>query len=157
MALIGRMFVVLAGFIAASFAASLVVVLAALYPQWSDLQLGPMEGDWIGVAATIGFVFVSGFALMPALAVIALAETFSIRALTFYAAAGALTGVAVIAGLGGFDPAALAIDSFSRRELEIMIGAGIIGGAVYWLIAGRRSGAWREKPATPPPLPPAAS
>jgi len=31
-----------------------------------------------------------------------------------------------------------------RREVEIMAGAGIVAGLVYWLIAGRNAGAWRE-------------
>ncbi len=31
-----------------------------------------------------------------------------------------------------------------RREVEIMAGAGIIAGLVYWLIAGRNAGEWRK-------------
>jgi len=37
-----------------------------------------------------------------------------------------------------------------------MTGAGIVAGAVYWMIAGRNAGAWRESPrklTSPPPLP----
>jgi hypothetical protein len=44
-----------------------------------------------------------------------------------------------------------------RRHLEIMTGAGIVAGLVYWMIAGRNAGAWwRESPSRltpPPPLP----
>ena len=43
-----------------------------------------------------------------------------------------------------------------RRHLEIMTGAGIVAGVVYWMIAGRNAGAWREPPRPlqpPPPLP----
>jgi hypothetical protein len=43
-----------------------------------------------------------------------------------------------------------------RRHLEIMTGAGIVAGVVYWMIAGRVAGAWREPPPPlrpPPPLP----
>jgi len=42
-----------------------------------------------------------------------------------------------------------------RRHLEIMTGAGIVAGLVYWLIAGRNAGAWRERPPplSPPPIP----
>jgi hypothetical protein len=43
-----------------------------------------------------------------------------------------------------------------RRHLEIMTGAGIVAGAVYWMIAGRNAGAWREGPrkvTAPSPLP----
>lgn len=150
MAMIVRLFVILLGFAAASLAASLVIVMAALYPEWSDLQLGYAERDWIGVFTLVGFVFVSGFALIPALVVIVLSEAFAIRAVTFFAAAGALIGALVIAGLGGLHPAQLAVDSFSRRELELMIGAGIVGGLVYWIIAGRSAGNARTpKPSAP--------
>ena len=37
-----------------------------------------------------------------------------------------------------------------------MTGAGIVAGLVYWMIAGRGAGAWREPPRglrPPPPLP----
>ena len=37
-----------------------------------------------------------------------------------------------------------------------MTGAGIVAGLVYWMIAGRNAGAWREPPRPlrpPPPLP----
>jgi hypothetical protein len=43
-----------------------------------------------------------------------------------------------------------------RRHLEIMTGAGIVAGLVYWMIAGRSAGNWREPPRPlrpPPPLP----
>ncbi len=42
-----------------------------------------------------------------------------------------------------------------RRHLEVMVGAGILGGVVYWLIAGRNAaGGWRNVSRPPPPLPP---
>ena len=43
--------------------------------------------------------------------------------------------------------------------LEIVAAAGIVGGLVYWLIAGRNAGAWREprRPLRPPPPLPAHS
>ena len=42
MALIGRIFVILLGFIAASLAAGMVVVGAVLFPEFSDLGEGPV-------------------------------------------------------------------------------------------------------------------
>jgi hypothetical protein len=38
-----------------------------------------------------------------------------------------------------------------------MTGAGIVAGFVYWMIAGRNAGAWREPPRPLPPLPPLPS
>ena len=54
-----------------------------------------------------------------------------------------------------FDPETLRFDGIVRRHLEIMTGAGIVAGLIYWMIAGRSAGAWREPPPLrpPPPLP----
>ena len=49
-------------------------------------------------------------------------------------------------GLIPFDPATLRFDGIVRRHLEIMTGAGIVAGLIYWMIAGRNAGAWREPP-----------
>jgi hypothetical protein len=45
-------------------------------------------------------------------------------------------------------------DGIVRRHLEIMTGAGIVAGLVYWMIAGRNAGAWRTPPRRPLPQPP---
>jgi hypothetical protein len=50
----------------------------------------------------------------------------------------------------------LQFEGIVRRHLEIMTGAGIVAGIVYWLVAGRNAGAWRNPPPPrqpPPPLP----
>ena len=41
-------------------------------------------------------------------------------------------------------PPRMRFDGIVRRHLEIMTGAGIVGGLIYWMIAGRNAGAWRE-------------
>ena len=38
----------------------------------------------------------------------------------------------------------LHFDGIVRRHLEILTGAGIVAGLIYWMIAGRSAGAWRE-------------
>jgi hypothetical protein len=35
------------------------------------------------------------------------------------------------------------------RDLEIMAGAGIAAGFVYWAMAGRKAGEWREENPNP--------
>ena len=54
-----------------------------------------------------------------------------------------MVGLACYLGLIPFDPATLRFDGIVRRHLEIMTGAGIVAGVVYWMIAGRNAGAWR--------------
>jgi hypothetical protein len=55
-------------------------------------------------------------------------------------------GLACYLGLVPFDTETLRFDGIVRRHLEIMTGAGIVAGVVYWMIAGRNAGAWREPP-----------
>ena len=156
MAVIGRLFVILFAFLAACFAAGIVVVGAVLFPELGDLGSGPIDQGAIDVIIGFGFIFISGFALLPAMIIAAVTEAFSIRSALAYAVGGALVGLACYLGLVPFDPETLRFEGIVRRHLEIMTGAGIIAGLVYWMIAGRTAGAWRQplRPSpSPPPLP----
>src|ERR1700738_4729987 len=156
MALIGRIFVILFGFLAACLVAGMVVVGAVLFPEFSDLGAGPVDPGALNSLVGFGFIFISGFALLPAMIVAAITEAFSIRGVLTYAVGGGLVGLACYLGLVPFDPDTLRFEGIVRRHLEIMTGAGIVAGLVYWMIAGRNAGAWREPPRPlrqPPPLP----
>jgi len=156
MALIGRLFAILFGFLFACLAAGMIVVGAVLYPEFSELGTGPIDQGAINVVLGFGFIFLSGFALLPALIVVLITEAFYVRGVLTYAVGGALVGAACYLGLVPFDPATLRFDGIVRRHLEIMTGAGIVAGLVYWMIAGRTAGAWRAPPRplrSPPPLP----
>ena len=156
MALIGRLFVVFFAFLAACFVAGIIVVGAVLYPEFSDFGSGPIDQSAINVVLGFGFIFLSGFALLPALIVVLITEAFYVRSVLAYAIGGAIVGAACYLGLVPFDPQTMQFDGIVRRHLEIMTGAGIVAGLVYWMIAGRTAGAWREPPRPlrpPPPLP----
>jgi hypothetical protein len=156
MALIGRLFVILFAFLSACLVAGMIVVGAVLYPEFSDLGNGPIDQNALNIVLGFGFIFISGFALLPALIVVLITEAFYVRGALTYAVGGALVGAACYLGLIPFDPNTLQFDGIVRRHLEIMTGAGIVAGLVYWLIAGRTAGAWREPPRPlrpPPPLP----
>jgi hypothetical protein len=156
MSLIGRLFVVFFGFLAACFVAGMIVVVALLYPEFSNLDTGMADQRAINVILGFGFIFVSGFALLPALIVVLITEAFYIRSVLAYAVGGAIVGAACYLGLIPFDPETMRFDGIVHRHLEIMTGAGIVSGLVYWMIAGRSAGAWREpRPPlrAPPPLP----
>lgn len=155
MALIGRLFAILFGSLFACLAAGMIVVGAVLYPEFSDLG-GGIDQSAINVVLGFGFIFLSGFALLPALIVVLITEAFYVRSVLAYAIGGALVGAACYLGLIPFDPATMKFDGIIRRHLEIMTGAGIVAGLVYWVIAGRNAGVWRESPKPvrpPPPLP----
>jgi hypothetical protein len=156
MALIGRLFVILFGLFAAGLVAGIIVVSAVLFPEFSDLGAGPVDQGALNILFGFGFIFVSGFALLPAAIVVAITETFYIRSALTYAVGGGVVGLACYLGLIPFDPETLRFEGIVRRHLEIMTGAGIVAGVIYWMIAGRNAGAWREprRPLQlPPPLP----
>ena len=156
MALIGRLFVILFGFLAASFVAGMIVVGAIMFPEFSDLGAGPVDPGVLNIILGFGFVFVSGFALVPAMVVVAITEAFYVRSALTYAVGGGLVGLACYLGLVPFDTDQLRFEGIVRRHLEIMTGAGIVAGVVYWMIAGRNAGAWRVPPPalpSPPPMP----
>ena len=156
MALIGRLFVILFAFLAACFVAGMIVVGAIMFPEFSDLGAGPVDPGVLNVVLGFGFIFVSGFALVPAMVVVAITEAFCIRGALTYAVGGGLVGLACYLGLVPFDPEQLRFEGIVRRHLEIMTGAGIVAGVVYWMIAGRTAGAWRIPPPLlrpPPPMP----
>ena len=153
MSLIGHPFAIVIGFLFACLAAGMIVVLAILFPDWSDMALGPVDPDALNIVLGFGFIFVSGFALLPALLIVAITEAFCIRGALTYAVGGAVVGLACYLGLVPFDPATMRFDGIVRRHLEIMMGAGVVAGAVYWLIAGRTAGEWRKPPVPPAPPP----
>ena len=156
MALIGRLFVILFGFLAACLVAGMIVVGAVLFPDFSDFGDGSIDRSAVDIVLGLGFIFISGFALVPAMVVAAITEAFYIRSVLAYAVGGGLVGLACYLGLIPFDPDTLRFDGIVRRHLEIMTGAGIVAGLIYWMIAGRNAGAWREplRPLRqPPPLP----
>jgi hypothetical protein len=157
MALIGRLFVILFGFLAACLVAGIVVVCAVLFPEFSDLGAGPIDQGALNIVLGFGFIFISGFALLPAMIVVAITEAFYIRGALTYAVGGGVVGLACYLGLVPFDPETLRFDGIVRRHLEIMTGAGIVAGMIYWMIAGRNAGAWREPSPPRPPLPPLPS
>ncbi len=150
MSLIVRLVVVAVGFCAACLVAGIIVVFAILFPEFSDIGSEPIDQNALNIVLGFGFIFVSGFALLPALIVVLITEAFFIRSALAYALGGAAVGLACYLGLVPFDTATMRFDGIVRRHLEIMTGAGILGGLIYWMIAGRNAGGWR-RPRQPPP------
>ena len=131
-----RILVVLAAFLVASLVAAFVIAFGMLM-EWQEILAGTGTG-WLAVAM-FGLI-VSAKGLLPAMLLIALCEGLRIRSSLFYAASGGLGLVALYYGLGLAER-----DVVAGRDLEIMAGAGIAAGFVYWMIAGRKAGCWREE------------
>jgi hypothetical protein len=144
-----RLVMMLVGYIWACIAASAVITLGTLAPNWNDLQafgqsLGqsgdvPTVALWsmIGIGAAI--IFAIGF--LPTLLAIILAEGFRLRSIVIYGVIGATLALAAVYGLdfGGY---VTAPNADMMHEREVFAAAGIAGGLVYWLFAGRRAGVW---------------
>jgi hypothetical protein len=153
MALIGRLFVIAFAFCMACFIAGAIVVVAILFPEVSSIDVAGIDPNALNIILGFGFIFVSGFALLPAVAVVVLTEALNIRSVLAYAIGGAVVGLACYLGLIPFDTEAMRFDGIVRRHLEVVTGAGIVGGLVYWLIAGRNAGRWKQPRAVSyPPL-----
>ena len=144
MALIGRIFVVLFAFLAASIIAALVLTLGLLPPELDELTLMPGAHAGFGLAVAISAVLVSGYGLIPAMLFIAVAEGFRLRSFLLYAAFGAVFALLMANG-SNFWPDGAPANPFLGREQEVFAAAGIAAGLTYWALAGRKAGAWRAE------------
>src|SRR6201985_1801815 len=110
LALIGRLFVILFGFLAACLVAGMIVVCAVLFPEFSDLGTGPIDSGALNIIIGFGVIFISGFALLPAMIVVLITEAFYTRGALTYGVGGGVAGLACYLGLIPFDPSALHFD-----------------------------------------------
>jgi hypothetical protein len=145
-ALIARIFVVLFAFTIASVVAAVVLTLGLLPPELDELTLMPGAHAGFGLAVALSAVLVSGYALIPAMLFIALAEGFRLRSFLFYAGFGAAAALLTAYG-SNFSLDAPQGYSFVGHEQEVFAAAGIAAGLVYWVLAGRKAGAWRPESA----------
>jgi hypothetical protein len=114
---------------------------ACLAAAWAHTGLSPeifgsYAGGGIFVLLATTYVLVS---FVPSLIAIVLAELFSLRSILIWLPLGATIAIWGVA-----------LSFLSERNDEpLLVGAivqGAFGGAVYWLIAGRRSGPRRDMP-----------
>ena len=150
MSLIGRIIVIFFAFCVACMVGGTIIIFSILFPELSAMDTGIVNADAFNVLIGFGFIFFSGFALIPALIVVVITESFNIRSVLAYALGGGLVGLACYLGLIPYDTTTMSFDGIVRRHLEVMTGAGIIAGLIYWVIAGRNAGNWKQ----PRPLPP---
>lgn len=148
MSVIARIFMAFFGYMLACIAAAIVLTLGSLAPNWNDLMapFGPDAGAaesialWsvTGMAAII--IFSVGF--LPAMLAIALTEGLALRSAVVYGVIGAALSLAMAYGLDFAGYIGTAEGDLARNH-EVFAAAGIAGGLVYWLVAGRRAGAWK--------------
>jgi hypothetical protein len=143
-----RIIMMFIGYVWACIAASLVLALGTLAPEWNDffasfgLQSPHAQSVamWVVVGLGALAIFIIGF--LPTLLVIVIAEGFALRSVIVYGVIGAALALAAAYGLD-FGGHITAPDGDINREREVFAASGIAGGLVYWLFAGRKAGAWK--------------
>ncbi len=150
MSLIGRIFVIIFAVIVASLAAGMAIATGVLGPAWHSLSGDPAERFVFWGATFVGATATGAVSILPLAILIVLGETFKIRSLLANTAAGAAMLLIGYYGSGLAQPSyEESIDKpppvvAISREAEIAAAAGAVFGLVYWAIAGRKAGRWRE-------------
>lgn len=149
---------VLFGFIIACLVAGAVTVAFVVTP--ADIAALPAEAQTerlgnAGVLALLAATHSAIFAFPFALLAIGIGEMWRLRSWIYYVLVG------VVIALGGFAAEYLnevpgQPSILNNYALAAFLTVGVLGGAAYWLFAGRRAGGKRADVATPPSASPAA-
>lgn len=135
-----RFAVVILGYLAASLAASAFIHLVFLAPLgWTAEEATLVATGSLVFSIPFVALFVAYLAFMPAVVAILLAELFGRRDWLSYAIAGGIVAAIVVAFVWQGEADAEPIGS-DPSFILLMVGAGIVGGIVYWLVAGRLAG-----------------
>lgn len=137
-ALLRLLLLVPLAYVLALFAAAVTVAIALFGGQIDENTAGMAVGLSIGLTLYGGMI-----SFIPALIVVVLAEANGWRSLIFYLVAGGAIGLLAAETTRAFDGLA-----FADNLTLICLAAGFVGGAVYWLIAGKFAGL-----DAPPPRP----
>ena len=148
MALLGRIFVILLALWIATMVAGVVWSIGLLGAQWPALSgdVGDRVVFW--GAAFIASGVTASLLFRPMLIAVVLAEAFSLRSVLIHGIGGAALFLLASQGAGVGRSGEESIDHAPppiSREAEIAAAAGVAFGLTYWLIAGRKSGRWRER------------
>jgi hypothetical protein len=144
--MLGRITVIFLAFLIASAAAGITIAVALLGPDWPAFSgdAGERAGFW--VLAFLAASLSGAVIILPLFLLVVLAESFRLRSILLYTTAG---GAIMLFGyfVSGF---AERVDGTVAplpvgHEAAIAAAAGIVFGLTYWLLAGRKAGAWRMR------------
>lgn len=145
MSLFGRIIVIFFALIAAIVAAGIVLAIGIVAPDWAGVDSDPFERVSFFIVSFFATSFVGAVALLPALVVIIISEAARLRNFLYFGVGGALVGLASYYG----SDISVRLENTTDvapvgNTLQLAAAAGIVGGLVYWLIAGRNASRWRE-------------
>jgi len=145
MSLFGRIIVILVALLLAIMAAGITLAIGIIAPDWAGIDSDPVERLSFFIVSFLATSFVGAVAILPAVLLIVVSEAARLRSFLFYGVAGALVGLASYYG----SDISVRLENTTdvapvANALQLAAAAGIIGGLVYWLIAGRNAARWRE-------------
>lgn len=148
MSLFLRLIVILFAVWLATVAAGIVIAMGLLGPSWHSFTGDVVERASFWVFVFFGAVFTGAAGLLPLIVLVVLGETLKIRSLLAHLAAGAAMLLIAYYGSGfarpSYEESIDAPPPLIARETELAAAAGAVFGLVYWAIAGRNAGRWRE-------------
>jgi hypothetical protein len=130
--LLRLIFLVPAAYVAALVAGAVVVSVGLFGRSFFDLEVVGYAGGAVVASTLVG----GAISFVPALIGIIVAEAFGWRSVLFWLGVGGVCGIIAAEAAratGGLD--------FVDNRFTLCLAAGFTGGFVYWLIAGRDSGA----------------
>jgi len=145
----GRIIVIAFALIVASMVAGIALAVGIVAPEWPWFDSDPVERVKFFMVSFFATSFIGATAFVPAVLLVVVAEVMRLRSLLYYAAAGAVVGLASYFGSN----VELRLENTTDvapafHPLQLAAAAGIVGGLAYWLLAGRNAGRWRA-PAQP--------
>jgi hypothetical protein len=145
MSLFGRIIMILCALILAIMAAGITLAIGIVAPDWAGIDSDPVERLSFFIVSFFATSFVGAVAIMPAALLIVISEAVRLRSFLFYGVGGALVGLASYYG----SDISVRLENTTdvppvANALQLAAAAGIIGGLVYWVVAGRNAGRWRE-------------
>ena len=146
----GRIMVLVFALLLAIVAAGITLAIGIVVPDWAGVDADPVERLSFFIVSFFATSFVGTVAFLPALLAIFIGEAARLRNFLYYGVGGAVVGLASYYGTNISVRLEKTHVAPVTNALQLAAAAGIIGGLVYWLIAGRNAGRWRE-PRTPSP------
>jgi hypothetical protein len=146
MALLGRIIVIVFALWLATMAAGIVWSIGLLGPLSASADTGERVIFW--GAAFVASGITATMLFLPALIAVVLAEAFTVRSFLLNIAGSVVLALLAYqaAGLGHtYEESIDRPPPLIPHDLHVAIAAGIVFGVVYWLIAGRKAGRWRER------------
>ena len=148
MALIGRIIVILFALWLAVMAAGIVWSFGLLHTEWQEITADPAGRLVFWGATFLASGITATVLFLPTLIAVVLAEGFAVRSVLIYALGGVAMMLLAYYAAGFGNSYEELIDHPPppiSRPAEIAVAAGAAFGFIYWLIAGRNAGRWRER------------